>query len=1061
MMPVTNINSRSKSRSIVVDTSSSVDRISPAINQEYQSESLNKFRAFKIADKVLPVRSRQSYKVGHKLGEVGIYVAPKTIGVEPGAKIIPYDQDFFDYAKHIILELKKDTKLCNRDNKLCLNRHLNQYYKPDDPLENADAKTLCNRSMENATIAEYITRRVIIFKEAISAKAILINLLLNTGKQEANTHQEFFSRLVIELELENVVDITEYLANLMQKEAQKETARENVKGILNLINEATTKQPDIAQDFFNRSIAKLGREKLADLGVYLKDLMQKEAEKGMPKDNTKLSLLNLVNETITKESNLTQDFFNSLITKLGREKLEELGVDLTDLMQKEAEKGMPKDNAKLSLLNSVNEPITKESNLTHDIITKLGLKKLKKLNKALTEQLEEQITKKTVDDEVIKLIIKEPKIVEDITKELIESNAPTIQLIKQDYNEPIIPNRVTIPFERALNSNTIKRLPKFIQKPAAFFYQLIRLRKPKEENLNAIREVIATEIASNFMKTHDQQLIQGFYRNGTPKIATLATWSKEFKSITDDILKTKLAGGNYARGNYLATETERGLQSIDSIKKLGSSYASAIILGDRDFWGSTLGNKGRIFLPQGSEIFGIDFGHCFPSREKAIYPSLDDDFSFLQPRKKSDIFKNYDIFTDTSLSEKMKGYHIAMKLFLGAEPPPWVVASYGVKFKAEIDKIVPGCAAAVFDQYIEYFTNLADTDENYKGYAESLRHDKDNMLAAANHMQKVFHELENLTVRELDLREGLEKLTSKSSIYSPDGKVRLNHLRVERRDRVKWRIRTPLPGWQNSYYLETENLDKRKLSSVLATLQAFFDQYNSSDKAHRDFIRCDGNKVIIEFKRESFSFMHKLFSELAIIAYKETGHLNLQGAALVDNKENVSSTTQQIMAQPASIRNSLPKIAHAPRQPRVSKTRLTEQVDSYAKEPVVAGQKTSLLRTILNFLGFHVVSSPSSKGQVVSPKQDDSTIRVNRRLTGTSSRVISSPENMDNSGVSDFSPSFSSINNPGSYGLVTKSYPKQNESENPSNDTEGITWEVIDLQNDQPLGNSHHSMGCY
>lgn len=719
-MPVTNIDSRFKSNFTAIGTSSSVGKLSLKGKQEYLSKSLEGFMAFKRDGKILPLRTGQGYKVGQKLGEIGIYVAPKSIGVEPGAKIIPYDQDFFDYAKLAILELKQNKAPHNSDINLRLERQLRDFYRADHPIDNEASKALSNACMQDTMIAEYITRRVIVFKEAKNAKAILLNLL----------------------------------------------------------NEAKEKNSKVAQGSFDQLMTELKLESLDDLYTHVSELIQGESDKN------------------------------------------------------------------------------------------------------------------AIEDKVIKLIINQPEIVTHITNYLIKYNAPTIQLIKQDYDEPIIPNRVTIPFERALNSNAIQRLPTFIQKPAAFGYQwYIRLREPKEENLNAIREVIATEIASNFMQTHKQQLIQGFYGNGTPKIATLATWVKEFRPVVDPNQGIVLAGGDYARGNYLAIKTERGLQSINTIKKLGSSYAPAIILGDRDFWGSTLGNKGRIFSAKGEEIFGIDFGHCFPSREKAIYPSLQDDFSFSQPREKNRTFKNYDIFTDTTLSEKMKGYHIAMKIFLGIEPPSWVVASYGVEFKVEIDKIIPGCAAAIFDQYIDYFSNLAAKDKNYEGYTDSLIRDKNNMLSAAKHMRTVFQKLENLTVSELDLRECLEKLTSKTAIYSPDGKVRLNHLRVERQNRVKWHIKTPPSAWQNSYYLETDNLNEEKLSSILANLQAFYDQYNPGKKSHKEFIRREGNKVVIEFKRESFSFIHKLFSEPAIMAYKKTMQPDLQ-----NDKEMISSRFARIIA---------------------------------------------------------------------------------------------------------------------------------------------------------------------
>ncbi len=366
----------------------------------------------------------------------------------------------------------------------------------------------------------------------------------------------------------------------------------------------------------------------------------------------------------------------------------------------------------------------------------------------------------------------------------------TRYLIKQDYTDQGKDGKVTMPLRRALNTNTIKGLPKPIRILAATAYQSARKRPTAEENRNALLECIGNDIASRAhgMQCQEQTVIFGTYPDGKLKILTRGTWDYGIEPLG------KVRGGDKkAGGNYLSVEVAPGKKpsrlSDQSITDLGEYFALMITQGDVDAIGSQAQNK----FKKNGKLFGLDFGQVY-RKPSPIIDTLEDDFSF-----KNKGFKNFSIFEDTPLREKMKGIHIIRKLLTGEDPPDDVLDGYGAEFKNKIKSIEQGADLAIFDEYTKQLVKLSNDAWASKPSNPSLASEYDDLIveiarskanAINTHLKivKKFESRLSLTPQQLDILDSIEKLTSDTSLTSPDGTVLLNQMRITK-NRAKWEMK--------------------------------------------------------------------------------------------------------------------------------------------------------------------------------------------------------------------------------------------------------------------------------
>ncbi|CAM4423285.1 MAG: hypothetical protein LEGION0398_MBIBDBAK_00408 [Legionellaceae bacterium] len=428
-------------------------------------------------------------------------------------------------------------------------------------------------------------------------------------------------------------------------------------------------------------------------------------------------------------------------------------------------------------------------------------------------------------EEFVNQIMNSQSIASFLTLKFYQDIKPTKYLTKQDYADLNNKDGVTVPHYRIRKTNTAQKFKNpNIKEAYVKIFSLIRqqTRTRNQENLNAIREVLATEIASQWgVKTHEQSLCFGTYPNNKLKIMTIAKWENNVEPLTkpEQIIIT---GGNYRYGNYLAWNTDPTIEykSDNSIPELGEHIALFIILADPDCIGSKGDNKLKISKLKEKqddfnsyELFYIDMGQSLRGVNPLI-ASFEDDFSINLPRLSP--FKNFSILYDNLLSEKMKGIHILNKLCHGIEPSIDILNEYGKEFTQTLKNINKDSDLLVFDKYINKFN---DNSNYIKYYAIKLKENKKNYISNRKKMLKKFQSRINLTPSLLNLIDNIEKLTSESFLYSPDGSVKLKHLRIEKGKRKLWQITSK--NNNQEYTLMGEINRKEDLINYLEFLSSF------------------------------------------------------------------------------------------------------------------------------------------------------------------------------------------------------------------------------------------------
>lgn len=380
---------------------------------------------------------------------------------------------------------------------------------------------------------------------------------------------------------------------------------------------------------------------------------------------------------------------------------------------------------------------------------------------------------------------------------------PALYLFKYNYNDPNWQGRVTISKEDAMRTQSVQRMPQWIQPTYVWLYQQSRLRSLKQSNTNALVEVIANSVAlASGAQGQRQVLVVGRYANDHPKLLTRSDWNDEIQGLGP------LGGGTIRHGNvFVATckhdgapfRTNKGLLlSHPERSQIGREKVIGLLLNDRDMLGSRGANKMRL----GLDMFWLDCGQALRG-PNTIVNELRDDFTFEQPRQREALFKNFDAFDDSPFSERMMGVFFLQTMFRSPEdyqsPNEVILESYGEAFCERMSRIQVGAGIAVFDKAIHMLeTALEELRDNsvfghsHRAIAELEEKVKlvqklqAQTIRAAQSLISVFRDKLNLPAYCVDSLRTLEALTSPTSLFSPDGTVLLNHLRITKR--LRWSV---------------------------------------------------------------------------------------------------------------------------------------------------------------------------------------------------------------------------------------------------------------------------------
>lgn len=365
---------------------------------------------------------------------------------------------------------------------------------------------------------------------------------------------------------------------------------------------------------------------------------------------------------------------------------------------------------------------------------------------------------------------------------------------------------------------------------------------------------------------------------------------------------------NGTESNCSEDEYNKGHKISDnSILGLGEALVGMISMGDRDKFGKQGQNMGIMPLnpPQGQfthQLYGIDYGKSYES-DNTIVKTLRDDFSFDNPSSGREKLVNYSIMYDNPLRSKMKGVYMLAVLRGRIDDAR----------KEEIAKQYEASGDLLFAQKLrdypsslehELIEKLAPNDpEKAAAVKQALKKNGDLYLIAVEQMRYkelaadpnisssarnkylafakrldtvykraldndhvVLHKFEKrleLNPEHIDLLEKFEKLTAKKAYDgTPDGEVKLNHLRVENEDRTEWQIDLNEDG---TFNLVCQEKNADNIKSARAKLQRLLDNPEiSSDPVLAPLIRSavEGPSLKVEnITKDNLALMNQRITE--------------------------------------------------------------------------------------------------------------------------------------------------------------------------------------------------------
>jgi hypothetical protein len=345
--------------------------------------------------------------------------------------------------------------------------------------------------------------------------------------------------------------------------------------------------------------------------------------------------------------------------------------------------------------------------------------------------------------------------------------------------------KVYIPTERAV---------KKFGKVGGKIYQSSTAETAREKNYSAITEALANDIytALNF-GGQKLTLRQSQYESGYPKLLLDGTevqgsQGEQFSTLEGYIKKGRLVGNaiHHKDGNIYPVDT----------KQLASYLIKSLLMGDRDKVGSAGANVGFVIENGKAVIMNIDPGKAMPSKpskgpesvggktDLMEFRNLNSDFSFDNTDatfadRRAKGYKNFTIFSDTTLAEKMYGMREVIE--------NW-------------DKVVD-----IFDKYLKFFDRHDKTDP--LDFGKEIEETFVRLRNRKKYFEEVFADrlkMQRLNERGvvaqddemLEVLDNLEKLTSNTRAKVRED-IPLVHLQVIPSSRKEWE---PILTRQKDFY---------------------------------------------------------------------------------------------------------------------------------------------------------------------------------------------------------------------------------------------------------------------
>lgn len=408
-------------------------------------------------------------------------------------------------------------------------------------------------------------------------------------------------------------------------------------------------------------------------------------------------------------------------------------------------------------------------------------------------------------------------------------------------------------------ANLCKEIEKAVAKNPkleAWMYKLDQAEKNDNKariktNKEALREFAGTKLARHFSMDNQKQKLVGVAGKTGTHFELSCGWKNGMRPF-----KKFLHGGKEPDYNGILVENQEALVKKSMVVPgLGKNLIFGIAIGDRDGIGKEAQNKGFA----GGVFYGFDYGKPFEGA--GVVQSLQDDFSFEDPVAKVPsmfkgsgfmgqarhfMYRNYSIFYDTALSERMEGVHLLKKMITGENPGDEVIKSYpglrqelnriqasfpttedllnrlaalrkacsNEQQESVIDGLIIQIGSGKLSRYDHYFAETKiDLIENALKTNMNTEELKDNLAfidtmsnrAAINNQTilEVFEQRLLLTREEVDFLDKLEKTVSPTSVLSHDGTVFLNHMRVDPiNKRIPFQLSTDSDG---NYTITTTN----------------------------------------------------------------------------------------------------------------------------------------------------------------------------------------------------------------------------------------------------------------
>lgn len=355
----------------------------------------------------------------------------------------------------------------------------------------------------------------------------------------------------------------------------------------------------------------------------------------------------------------------------------------------------------------------------------------------------------------------------------------SLKMVKLDFLDG---KKVTISPKAAEKAGTVKSMARgnsFLHSIFSKLYRFFRRTSSDQQSLNAVKEYFVTQqIAGNILGDRVQQaeleprwneiqpgIYQREYAISVGMNSTFKDFRKEFVDPFGDRNGQRVKvdhTGSFVKnknGDYIAVET----------KGLAETFALQTVFGNFDAFGSTGGNGG--YDEKG--YFTIDIGHAFEQDQNKILNSVSP--YLLVPSNKSTA-KNFSLFYNTSLVDRVKGLLLLHRAFTGTSLPDALVQSYGPEFVEQYAKIRP--ISEKFKEYIEKFK----AEKNGHKYLETLFIMQKRWNQNVEKLLAVGKNYLNVSADEVSLIDALAKLTSNVSNFNhvkSVPRIQLNHLRFD------------------------------------------------------------------------------------------------------------------------------------------------------------------------------------------------------------------------------------------------------------------------------------------